>query len=173
MPLNEIANAHRDQTGGRKSFYCFFFKIWSGKTEALINSAGSTFKASAILKNTSKEKLCAMPGASMQLRRERLIPAASANCSWDIPRSFLSVAITEPVSWRSTNRMTIMTQNRWSKQQATLLKSLCQTVISTWSIRLHAEPKGTAEQPAPTRKSAESMQSWHYVAPMDRLSAQM
>ena len=43
----------------------FFFKIASGKTDALIKSAGSTSKASAISNKTSKEKLCAIPGASM------------------------------------------------------------------------------------------------------------
>ena len=73
-----------------------FFKILSGNTVALIKSAGSISKASAILKNTSKENGRTIPGASMALICERLTFAFSASCSCDIPRIFRKAAIAIP-----------------------------------------------------------------------------
>ena len=69
----------------------------SGIIDAPIRSAGSTSKASAISKNTSSVKLCAVPGASMTLRSERLIPAFSASFSCDIPRSLRRVTMAMPI----------------------------------------------------------------------------
>ncbi len=56
-----------------------------------------------MLNNTSREKLFAIPGASIELIRERLTPAFSANFSCDKPRIFLSVEITIP-NWINLSR---------------------------------------------------------------------
>ena len=86
-------NASRFETHFRRYFD---FKILSGNTEAWMRSAGSTSNASAISKNTSKEKPCAIFGASIVLIRERLTPAFSANFSCDRPRILRRAAIAIP-----------------------------------------------------------------------------
>ena len=53
--------------------------ISSENTEAVMSCSGATSSASAILKNTSSEKLYARLGASMLLSRERDIPAFSTS----------------------------------------------------------------------------------------------
>lgn len=71
----------------------FFLSNWSGNTEALIRSAGSTSRASAISKKTSRENPLARPGASIALIKDRLTPAFSASGAirWGIIRYSVTV----------------------------------------------------------------------------------
>ena len=58
-----------------------------------MRSAGSTSRASAISKKTSREKPLASPGASIALIKDRLTPAFSASGAirWGIIRSAATV----------------------------------------------------------------------------------
>ena len=88
---------HSIWTGG-DYFLLASLMILSGKTAALIKSAGSISKASAMLKKISRENGRTIPGASIALIWDRLTFAFSANCSWDIPRNLRSADIAIP-SW--------------------------------------------------------------------------
>ena len=94
--IYSIYNVELCRNTSHRETYYFRVMIRSGKTEALIKSAGSISNASARSKKTSSEKLFASPGASIALIRERLIPAFSASCSCDIPRILRSAAMAIP-----------------------------------------------------------------------------